>query len=268
MHSKERGWTPVRKDFVEAEVRCSHALAGVADHAGIAGSDGRPHGVPGGRAIVMRDAQGLEYPFAPDCAQAVVADADALACLPDYTARDAGLATPRAGVQPTPGQAPAVAGRVSAVQRAKTRYRQEALLRAEAERYLVLRIDKVAAVPRIQPSVRYAALEELHERYLRQGGLELAQARRILAIERGPATPYKLKTTNLLDVYTAHTKLCWRMAQSRSLSEQRFLRGLEDWLARHLMLTPAQIESAGLALHPAAFLPPEPARGQTELPGF
>ncbi|NUT16490.1 MAG: hypothetical protein HOQ33_18550, partial [Cupriavidus sp.] len=125
--------------------------------------------------------------------------------------------------------------------------------RAAAIRYLVLRMEKVAAVPRVQPTVRFPALEDVYEQYLRSGDIAPAQVRRILAIERSPSTPPRLCATNLLDVYTAHVKLERLLAASTSVDNIRFLRSLHDWLARHLVLTAGQLAAAGIAMHPQAF---------------
>lgn len=225
------GWTAVRRDFVEPGSRCT-------------GRDGqgRGHGIPSGHAYILRDADGHEHPFGPDCARAVVGDPARLTGIPDYTARDA------AGEPGAASRATAMPSR-----RAPGSPAEEAALRAAAIRYLVLRMDKVGGLPRIQPSVRFSPLEELHAAFARTGQLTLAQARRILAIEASPATPVKLKTTNLLDVYTAHVQLERQLRASPRPEHARFVRGLMDWLARHLALTPGQVAKSGLSLHPRAF---------------
>lgn len=79
---------------------------------------------------------------------------------------------------------------------------------------------------------------------------------RILAIERSPTTPPRLRATNLLDVYTAHVKLERLIAASNRLDNIRFLRGLHDWLARQLVLSAAQLAAAGIEMHPQAFSSP------------
>ncbi|MGN5480821.1 hypothetical protein ACTMU2_41270 [Cupriavidus basilensis] len=50
-------------------------------------------------------------------------------------------------------------------------------------------MEKVAAVPRVQPTVRFAPLQDVYEQFQRSGDLGRAQVSRILAIERSPATP-------------------------------------------------------------------------------
>jgi hypothetical protein len=46
----------------------------------------------------------------------------------------------------------------------------------------------------------------------------------------------------------------------------RFLRSLHDWLARHLVLSAAQIAAAGIVMHPHAFRSAWPSEGgPTEL---
>ncbi|SCU74922.1 conserved hypothetical protein [Cupriavidus necator] len=117
-------------------------------------------------------------------------------------------------------------------------------------------MEKVAAVPRVQPTVRFPALEGVYEQYQRTGDIGMAQVRRILAIERSPSTPPRLRATNLLDVYTAHIKLERLIAGSNSVDNIRFLRSLHDWLARHLVLTAGQLAAAGIEMHPQAFTSP------------
>jgi hypothetical protein len=233
------GWTVVRKDFVEPGSRCTGR-----------DGDGRGHGIPSGHAYILQDADGHEYPFGPDCARALVGDPARLTGIPDYTVRDAGIGVATA-LRPPP-------------RRVRNAARDEALLCATAIRYLVLRMDKVGGLPRIQPSVRFAPLEDIHAEFARTGQLSLAHARRILAIEASPATPIKLKTTNLLDVYTARIQLEQRLRASVRPEQGRFLRGLMDWLARHLALTPAQVAKSGLTLHPRAFAPAVVAPAATE----
>lgn len=236
------GWTAVRRDFVEPGSRCTGR------------GHGRGHGIPSGHAYILRDAAGQEYPFGPDCARAVIGDPASLLGIPDYTARDAALQ--QGGGDP--------AGLAMPSRRNARSAADEAPVRAAAIRYLVLRMDKVGGLPRIQPSVRYAALEDLHAAFVHSGQLTLAQARRILAIEASPATPVKLKTTNLLDVYTAHVQLERQLRAAARPEQVRFLRGLMDWLARHLALTPAQVAKSGLALHPRAFAAVEAGRANAD----
>lgn len=222
------GWIPVRKDFVDPAARC-HAR----------GASRRHHGFPEGQAYILRDAAGHEYPFGEDCARAALAQPALLRQVPDYTERDV---VPRTALPELP-----------AAPRRRDPAQARAAERAAAIRYLVLRMEKVAAVPRVQPTVRFPALEDVYEQYQRSGDIAPAQVRRILAIERSPSTPPRLRATNLLDVYTAHVKLERLIAASTSVDNIRFLRSLHDWLARHLVLTAAQLAAAGIAMHPQAF---------------
>ncbi|SOY44801.1 hypothetical protein [Cupriavidus taiwanensis] len=222
------GWIPVRKDFVDPATRC-HAR----------GASRRHHGFPEGQAYILRDAAGHEYPFGEDCARAALAQPALLRQVPDYTERDV---VPRTALPELP-----------AAPRRRDPAQARAAERAAAIRYLVLRMEKVAAVPRVQPTVRFPALEDVYEQYQRSGDIAPAQVRRILAIERSPSTPPRLRATNLLDVYTAHVKLERLIAASTSVDNIRFLRSLHDWLARHLVLTAAQLAAAGIAMHPQAF---------------
>lgn len=246
-------WIPVRKDFVDpAATRC-HArdLAGAAK--GV-----RHHGFPDGQAYILRDAAGHEYPFGADCARKLLADPTALARVPDYTERDAvRRLAPAPVAESQPG------GRRA---RRKTPAEEEAARHAAAVRYLVLRMEKVAAVPRVQPTVRFPALDELYQQVARGAPLRAAQVQRILAIERSATTPPKLKSENLLDVYTAHVKIERLIAASNNLDNIRFLRSLHDWLARHLVLSAAQIAAAGIEMHPHAFRSAWPG-GDADTPG-
>ncbi|MBB3011563.1 hypothetical protein [Cupriavidus alkaliphilus] len=222
------GWIPVRKDFVDPATRC-HAR----------GASRRHHGFPEGQAYILRDAAGHEYPFGEDCARAALAQPALLRQVPDYTERDV---VPRTALPELPGGP-----------RRRDPAQARAAERAAAIRYLVLRMEKVAAVPRVQPTVRFPALEDVYAQYQRSGELAPAQVRRILAIERSRSTPPRLRATNLLDVYTAHVKLERLIAASTSVDNIRFLRSLHDWLARHLVLTAGQLAAAGIAMHPQAF---------------
>lgn len=221
------GWTPVRKDFVDpANTRC-HARSPLG---------GRHHGFPEGHAYVLRDAAGHEYPFGADCARAVLSEPLLLETVPDYTERD----MPAAG----PGSASGAMDKDTARKLAR---------RNAATRYVVLRMEKVAAVPRVQPTVRFPALDEIYRQIARGEPLSDAQVTRVLGIERSASTPPRLKAENLLDVYTAHIKLERLIAESNSVENIRFLRGVHDWLARHLVLSAAQIAAAGILMHPQAF---------------
>lgn len=240
-------WIPVRKDFVDPTTARCHARSA---------RGGRHHGFPEGHAWILRGPDGQEYPFGLECARATLAVPAMLDQIPDYTERDAvkRLDLPELS-QSMPRRKPTAAER-------------ELERRNAATRYVVLRMDKVAAVPRVQPTVRFPALEDLYQQIAAGRPLTPAQVQRVLAIEGSAATPPKLKSLNLLDVYTAHVKLEWLIASSIRLDRIRFLRSLHDWLARHLVLSAAQIEAAGIVMHPHAFRsawPKESAGGATEL---
>lgn len=246
-------WTPVRKDFVDPATRC-HQHVGRARH----------HGFGNGQAYILRDAHGHEHPFGEACARAVLAEPAGLDLVPDYTERDAVPAAAVPAATPPSAEefeltapAPLRARRAGVRRDASADAAADAARRrADAIRYLVLRMEKVAGVPRVQPTVRFPALEEVYQDYLRSGDLPEAQVRRILAIERSATTPAKLKSLNLLDVYTAHVKLERAIRESSRLEQQRFLRSLHDWLARHLVLSAAQLAAAGIEMHPHAFRSP------------
>lgn len=226
-------WTAVCKDFVDpANTRCQARPA-----------RGRHHDFPEGHAYILRDADGHEHPFGLACAREALADPGELAHIPDYTVRDVRPAFAESETAPPQG-------------RSRRAVLSAAQLHAIAARYLVLRMEKVAAVPRVQPTVRFPPLEDLYVQYRQGATLDPQQVRRILAIERSPTTPPRLRHTNLLDVYTAHVKLERLIAESTSLSTIRFLRSLHDWLARHLVLSSGQLEAAGIAMHAQAFRSP------------
>lgn len=222
-------WTPVRKDFVDPGTRCAGS-----------GAAGKGHGIGSGHAYILRDAAGHEHAFGPDCAHRLLGGDAGLDSVPDFTARAAGAGPWRDDTRPRRG------ARVGPE-------REQARQHAAAVRYLLLRMEKVAAVPRVQPSVRFAPLDPLYAAWRETGALTPQQASRVLAIERSPSTPATLKSANLLDVYTAYVQLERALRDAVRLEQQRFLRGVMDWLARHLTLTRAQGEAAGLALHPRAW---------------
>ncbi|WP_454764125.1 hypothetical protein [Cupriavidus campinensis] len=249
-HATHGGWVPVRKDFVDpATTRC-HARGA---------KGGRHHGFPEGHAYILRGPDGHEYPFGADCARAVLADPAWLDRVPDYTERDA---VPR--LPDFSDLSDLAEGSAPRRHRKPTAAELELARRNAATRYVVLRMEKVAAVPRVQPTVRFAALEDLYRQIAGGGQLTAAQVQRVLAIERGAATPAKLKSLNLLDVYTAHVKLERLIAASNNLDNIRFLRSLHDWLARHLVLSAAQIDAAGIVMHPHAFRSAWPKDGEGE----
>ncbi|KAB0605375.1 hypothetical protein [Cupriavidus pauculus] len=223
-------WIPVRKDFADPSTTRCHARSA---------KGGRHHGFPEGHAWILRGPDGHEYPFGLECARAALAVPGMLDQIPDYTERDA-IHRLDAALAPLPRRKPTAA-------------ELELERRNAATRYVVLRMEKVASVPRVQPTVRFAALDDLYQQIAAGRPLTQAQAQRVLAIERSPATPPKLKSVNLLDVYTAHVKLEWLIAASNRVDRIRFLRSLHDWLARHLVLSAAQIEAAGIVMHPHAF---------------
>ncbi len=251
-------WIPVRKDFADPTTTRCHARSS---------KGGRHHGFPEGHAWILRGPDGHEYPFGLECARAALAVPGMLDQIPDYTERDAVLrvdaaidAAMDAAIDAAIGSAMGgtiggtIGGASARLPRRKpSAAERELASRNAATRYVVLRMEKVASVPRVQPTVRFAALEDLYQQIVAGRPLSVAQVQRVLAIERSPTTPPKLKSLNLLDVYTAHVKLEWLIAASSRVDRTRFLRSLHDWLARHLVLSTAQIEAAGIVMHPHAF---------------
>ncbi|MFP3617234.1 hypothetical protein SB778_45120, partial [Paraburkholderia sp. SIMBA_050] len=55
---------------------------------------------------------------------------------------------------------------------------------AIAKRYLLLRMEKVANIPDINPMVRYQPLETIYQEFRKTGILHQADVTHILAIER------------------------------------------------------------------------------------
>lgn len=233
-------WIPVRKDFVDPSATRCHARNA---------KGGRHHGFADGHAWILRGPDGHEYPFGLECARGALAVPGMLDQVPDYTERD-GVKRVDAALSDLPRRKP-TAGELELAQR------------NAATRYVVLRMEKVAAVPRVQPTVRFPALDDLHHQIMAGRPLTTAQVKRVLAIERSATTPPKLKSLNLLDVYTAHVKLEWLIAASNRVDRIRFLRSLHDWLARHLVLSAAQIEAAGIVMHPHAFRSAWPDEGDS-----
>lgn len=223
-------WIPVRKDFADPSTTRCHARSS---------KGGRHHGFPEGHAWILRGPDGQEYPFGLECARTALAVPGMLDQIPDYTARDA-VKLADVPFDTLPRRKPTAA-------------ELELERRNAATRYVVLRMEKVASVPRVQPTVRFPALDDLYQQIAAGRPLTHAQVQRVLAIERSASTPPKLKSLNLLDVYTAHVKLEWLIAASNRVDRIRFLRSLHDWLARHLVLSAAQIEAAGIVMHPHAF---------------
>lgn len=237
-------WVPVCKDFVDPGTACTRRS-----------ETGRRHTLRRAHACLLRDQSGQLFPFDEACAQTLVGDVRALAWVPDFTVRDGGPAgVPALDMAHISGSAASLEAHLKTQRRTgRQALEAEAALRMAALRYLILRADKVASIPRVQPTVRFGPLDDIHGTYLETGALTLEQARRVVAIERSTATPPRLKTVNLLDVYTAHVKLEREIRTADRNDRIRFLRSLVDWLARHLVLSRAQIAGAGIELHPRAF---------------
>lgn len=223
--------TPDRKDFVEPDARCARRS-----------SDGRVHGFPSSKAFILRDQNGNEYAYGPTCVLHEVSK-DALAGIPDFTSRDVD------DLDDNEEGGPTVKGRGGLVVEQDDQKKQL----SAAKRYLLLRMEKVGNLPDVHPGVKYLPLNDIYLEYCRSGQLDLDQAEHILAIERFDKTPCRMKTVNLLDVYTAHFKLTKMIRQSANPKSKAFLESIRGNLIKNLTLTQRQVETAGLRLHPSAF---------------
>jgi hypothetical protein len=222
---------PNRKDFVDLDTLC-HRCA----------TNGRSRILSSGTAFFLKHDDGTEHPYGPNCAGQALGDAERLKGVPDFTARDSveGIGEELRG---------AANGRDRVVLR-------DPALRdiANAKRYLLLRMEKVANIPGINPTVRYQPLQKIYREYVITGVLGLADVTHILAIENNVLTPLLLKTNNLLDVYTAETKLTRRIKNCSNVNDIKFLESVRSWLRTKLYLSAKQINAAEIQLHSSAFV--------------
>ncbi|MEN2472534.1 hypothetical protein [Burkholderia sp. GS2Y] len=219
-----------RKDFVDPDTCCYRCVM-----------NGNNRMLSSGVAFFLKHDDGIVHPYGPHCAAETLGGRDGLKGIPDFTARDVD--------QPGGGESGGGAGG------SEVPVPQDAALRdaAIAKRYLLLRMEKVANIPGINPMVRYQPLQTIYQDFLRTGILEPADVTHILAIERKVTTPTNLKTNNLLDVYTAETKLTRRIKESISPKDKSYLEGIRLWLREKLRLSAKQIASAKIKIHSSAF---------------
>lgn len=222
---------PDRKDFIEPDARCARRS-----------SDGRVHGFPSGKAFILRDQNGNEYAYGPACVLHEV-NKEALVGIPDFTSRDVD------DLDDNEEGGPTFKGRGGLVVEQDDQQKQL----STAKRYLFLRMEKVGNLLDVQPGVKYLPLNDIYIEYRRSGQLDLDQAKHILAIERSDKTPVRMKTVNLLDVYTAHFKLSKMIMLSANVKNKAFLESIRSQLIKNLSLTQRQVEAAGLRLHTSAF---------------
>jgi hypothetical protein len=229
-------WIPIRIDFVEPGTQCNRVS-----------SNGRHHGFPTGTATFLLDeSSGQEYPFGPTCAGIVVEDRAALRRIPDFTSRDF---SPVQNIEGDPGSGGGAGGK-SGRDDASNVERDHAF----AKRYLMLRMDRIANLPGIQPGVHYAPLAEIYAEFKVTRQLSDDQVRHIIALEKSEKTPATYRSNNLLDVYTAYvqlTRLIKTVEPGRYLDTLISIR--DSTLLRRLWLSDKQIGAAKLRLHPQAF---------------
>ncbi|MBC8733152.1 hypothetical protein OKW30_005479 [Paraburkholderia sp. Clong3] len=222
--------TADRKDFVDPDTCCHRCVM-----------NGNNRALSSGVAFFLKHDDGTEHPYGPHCAAETLGGREALKGIPDFTARESdqlGGGESGGGTGGSDGPDP-----------------QDAALRdaAIAKRYLLLRMEKVANIPGINPMVRYQPLQTIYQEFRKTGILDPADVTHILAIERKATTPTNLRTINLLDVYTAETKLTRRIKQSTTPKDKTYLEGIRSWLRAKLRLSAKQIASAKIQLHPSAF---------------
>lgn len=229
-------WIPIRIDFVEPGTDCHRDVNG-------------RHGFPKGKAtFLLDDESGREYPFGPTCAQIVLGDRAALRRIPDFTLRDC---SPALHVQGDPPHGGGGGGGGGGGADAATDAEKD---HAFAKRYLMLRMDRVANLPGIQPGVRYQPLAAIHDEFRSTRQLSDDQVRHIIALEKSGKTPAIYRSDNLLDVYTAYVQLT-RLIRKETPGQRldRLISIRDNWLLRRLTLTANQIAAAQLHLHPHAF---------------
>lgn len=71
----------------------------------------------------------------------------------------------------------------------------------------MLRMDRVANIPGIQPGARCAPLAEIYIEFEKTRQLSDDEVRHIVALERSEKTPAIYRSNNLLDVYKAYVQL-------------------------------------------------------------
>ena len=228
-------WIPIRIDFVEPETQCTRLS-----------SNGRRHGFPTGTATFLLDeTDGRDYPFGPTCAAIRVGDKTELRGIPDFTTRDF---TPAQEIESDPGggaQGGGLGGDgASDAEKAK----------AFAKRYLMLRMDRIANLPKVQQGVKYAPLTEIYSAFEKTRHLSEDEVRYIIALEKSEKTPSVYRSNNLLDVYTAYVQLNRRIKTVTPGEYFDVLVSIRDnSLLRRLTLSDGQIRAAKLKLHPNAF---------------
>ncbi|MCW5261394.1 hypothetical protein D5045_14775 [Verminephrobacter eiseniae] len=226
-------YIPIRIDFVEPGTPCSR----VADN-------GRHHGFKSGTATFLLDEDsGQEYPFGPVCAGYMLGDKTLLRGIPDFTTRDFTPPDDEKGDQGSEGGGSHGVG-ASDAEKAS----------AFAKRYLMLRMDRVANIPGIQPGIRYAPLAKLYEDFQQTRQLSDDAIRHIIALEKAEKTPAIYRSSHLLDVYTAYVQLSRQIKKLKPGTYRDTLVSIRDnALLRRLTLSDGQIRAARLRLHPQAF---------------
>jgi hypothetical protein len=229
-------YIPLRVDFVEPGTQCSRI-----------GDNGRHHGFRTGTATFLLDEDSREeYPFGPTCAGYTVGDKALLRGIPDFTTRDFSL---EEGEDGDPGAGGGASGNSHHAGATETEKAQ-----AFAKRYLMLRMDRVAKIPNIQPGVQYPPLANIYSEFEQTRQLSEDAVRHIIALEKSEKTPAIYRSNHLLDVYTAYVQLSREIKKVKPGSYLDTLVSIRDnSLLRHLKLSDAQIRAAKLRLHPLAF---------------
>ncbi|PLY59566.1 hypothetical protein HBH1_02076 [Herbaspirillum sp. BH-1] len=228
---------PLRIDFVDPETHCAR----LADN-------GRIHGFKSGKAtFILHESDGREYPYGPICAPKMMGGRELLRGIPDFTTRDF------SPVQEDEDEVVNGNG-LGGGKRPPDDSNDDEKAQAFAKRYLMLRMDRVANLPGVQPGVQYAPLAAIYEEFKKTRQLAPDAVRYIIAVERTSKTPEMYRSDNLLDVYTAYVQINRFI---KTLKQGDFLDIIvsirDNTLLRKLYLKPKQVKAAKLNLHPRAF---------------
>jgi hypothetical protein len=118
----------------------------------------------------------------------------------------------------------------------------------------MLRMDRVANIPGIQPGARCAPLAEIYIEFEKTRQLSDDEVRHIVALERSEKTPAIYRSNNLLDVYKAYVQLSRLIKTVTPSGYLDTLVSIRDGtLLKRLKLSEGQIRAAKLRLHPKAF---------------
>lgn len=223
-----------RFDFVDPDTICARIVNGKSCRR-----------LTSGTAYVLRDENGVENVYGRTCAGHMLGgDIAQLKGIPDFTTRD----LTGDGDQENDPSGGGPGGNPGHDQN------QVEKDLAQAKRYLLLRMEKVADIPGIDPQVKFQPLLEIYNSFKETRKLADEQVRHIINIEQSEKTPVVFKTSHLLDVYTAYIQLKRRLRNETDEWQKNFLSNcLSNHLPRKLHLSEKQILKAGLKLHQQAF---------------